>query len=100
MRIAYILALSLATWVAGSGASEARQVLAFLPEEMEPQATLVCNGVVLSVEPTQPRQILHDAVFGPEVVMVAKIKILHVFKGEAPPPIEFHYHIWDLPAPD
>lgn len=80
--------------------SEGRQIQPFLPEDMEPLSALLCNGTVLSVETTYPREVINDGIFGPEVVMVAKIKILHVFKGDAPEQIEFQYRVSDLPIPD
>jgi hypothetical protein len=80
-----------------SGLADARPVRAYLPEELEPMATLICNGAVLSVEQMELKDYSYPGV-GPPVIhewrMRARIKVLHVFKGDAPAEIELRYTTW------
>lgn len=68
----------------------ARIILVPKPEEMADQATLICNGVV---EAITENSIDKDLVRPWDSVthLTAKIKIVHVFKGNAPPEIEIAY---------
>jgi len=90
-----VLALSLGLLFTATCA--ARPVRDWLPEELEPQASLICNGTVISVEETGIR--MNSTYPGvspssmPEMVMLAKIKVFHVFKGDAPKEIEFRYRV-------
>lgn len=67
-----------------------------LPDQLEPVASVICNGRVISVQETKEKKDFQCPEVAPslhskEVVMLAKIKVLHVFKGQAPDFIEFRY---------
>lgn len=75
----------------------ARPVRPWLPEELEPRADLICNGTVISVEDTGIKMNSSYPNVSPpslpEMVVLAKIKVLHVFKGKAPAVIEFRCRV-------
>ena len=89
----------LGAWVAvsllGMPLASARPVSSVKPEEMEAQANLICNGVVSSVKQLGGEKDYSYPNISPslqrEIVMVARIKTLHVFKGAAPSEIEITY---------
>jgi hypothetical protein len=74
---------------------EARPVRVWLPEELEAKASLVCNGTVIAIaESGIKKDFPYPNVSPPtshEIVLWAKIKVLHVFKGQAPAEIELRY---------
>ncbi len=89
--IAYALAFILIYAISASSLS-ARPVRIPKPEELADKAILICNGLVESI-------IEGNTEKGPGgswdsiTHFTAKIKILHVFKGQAPPEIEIKYHL-------
>lgn len=78
--------------------SHARRI-GYVPtaEQLQEQATLVCNGRVISIEPTGPD--LTSIYAGgvpqgyPETWMSAHVQVLHTFKGTAPTEIIFRYRV-------
>ncbi len=50
MRTVNCLTVSLSLLLLFSAVGAARPVQCRLPEELEPQASLICNGIVISVE--------------------------------------------------
>jgi len=91
------LPLSIVLSIVFSPVCLARQYAPIPPEELEAQATLICNGTVLSVKDTGIKRNFTYSEIGPssltERVILAKIKVLHVFKGKAPAIITFRYRI-------
>ncbi len=73
--------------------AQARDVRFWLPEELEPKADLICNGSVVSISQMKPagEPSVSGAKGRDEVMMEARIKILHVFKGKASSEILFRY---------
>ena len=69
---------------------EARPVHVLEPEELETQASLICNGTVVSIEEVGVRDNSYPGVIH-EMRMRAKVKVLHLFKGTAPDEIELQY---------
>jgi len=97
MRFANLLKLAALAWLLGMTTSDARIFQPWSPEELEAKADLICNGTVLSVEKTGVEKDFTYPNISPsthhEIVMRAKIKVLHVFKGTAPTEIEFTYRV-------
>ena len=73
--------------------AQARDVRFWLPEELEPKADLIFNGSVVSIRQMKPagEPSVPGAKGGDEVMMEARIKMLHVFKGNASSEILFRY---------
>jgi hypothetical protein len=98
VRATNCLSVSVSLLLLFSAVCAARLVRPWLPEELEPKATLICNGTVLSVEETGIKKDFLYPDIAPswhqvEMVMLAKIKVLHAFKGQAPAIIEFRYRV-------
>jgi len=97
MRSTNCLAVGVSLLLLFSAVGAARPVIPFFPEELEPKASLICNGTVISVEETGIKKNFSYPNISPSVnvekVMLAKIKVLHVFKGQAPAEIEFRYRV-------
>jgi hypothetical protein len=95
MRVTAIAGLACLIWLLNLSLSEARFFRPWLPDELEPQATLICNGTVLSTESTNVTKDFIYPNINPsshhEIMMLAKIKVLHVFKGDAPEEIALSY---------
>ena len=104
MRFANLLKLGTLAWLLGTSAGDARISQPWTPEELGPKADLICNGTVVSVEDTGIKKDFIYPNITPsthhEFVMKANIKVLHVFKGNAPTEIEFTYRISDPSAPE
>src|ERR1700733_7272236 len=61
-------------------------------EELAEKASLICNGRVESI--TEGRTERGTGVSWDSITFfTAKIKVLHVFKGQAPSEIEIKYHL-------
>jgi len=103
MGQANIIRLFCLAWILGIGMGEARITRPWSPEELEPQASLICNGTVLSIDETgMTKDFTYKNVYPPtfrEMVLQAKIKVVHVFKGQAPEEIKFSYRV-QMPGPD
>jgi hypothetical protein len=80
------------------GTSHARKI-GYMPtsEQLNAQATVVCNGEVISTALTGPNLVSVYAGGGSggyaETWMTARVKVLHVFKGSAPAEIVFKYRV-------
>jgi hypothetical protein len=68
------------------------------PAQMEMNASVICNGIVESVDPTGRKFRFHDAVTNPDTFMTgmrARIKLLHAFKGNPPSEFVLFYDVLD-----
>ena len=97
VRATNCLTVSVSLLLLFSAVCAARPVNPLFPEELEPKASLICNGTVISVEETGIKKNFSYPNISPssheEIVMLAKIKVLHVFKGQASAVIEFRYRV-------
>lgn len=97
MRSANIVKACCVAWLLLPGVCEAWIFRFWSPEELEPQASLICNGTVLSIEETGIKTHFPYPDTSPpaylENVMRARIEVRHVFKGQVPAVIEFTYRV-------
>jgi len=104
VRATNCLSVGISLWLLFSAVGSARPIQCWFPEQLEPKATLICNGTVISVEDTGIKKNLSYPYFSPsdneEMVMLAKIKVLRIFKGLAPTEIEFQYRVSTQMVPD
>src|ERR1700691_374182 len=72
VRSTNCLAVSVSLLLLFSAVCEARPVIPLFPEELEPKASLICNGTVLSIEKTEVKKdfvYLNGLLSAPEMVM-------------------------------
>lgn len=84
-----------------SSACSARAVEGWSLKQFESKASLICDGMVESIEETGIKKnfsYCSGAFSPPEVIMLAKIKMLGLSKGNAPTEIEFRYRAPEPPS--
>lgn len=95
IRLARVFGILLGVWLSSTNLLQAALFVPIPPESLEQRAELVCNASVLSIEKAGPPQDFIYSSLVPashrEVIMRARIHVLHVFKGVALPDLEFQY---------
>jgi hypothetical protein len=98
MRLVTFAAALLVAQIFIPMSAQARAVHAWSSDQLNSRSTLICEGIVISI---QQIGATHEFDYGgmkcPEVVMLAKIHVTRVLKGKANAEIEFRYRAVEPP---